>query len=124
VASTPRPVLLHGDLHPGNVLRDRDRWRAIDPKGVVGDPCYDAVAFLREGILERPDPLAQLRLRLDTLCGETGLERSRVLAWGVAQTVLSAWWSIEDQGDRWQPAIAWARLFETLRAQEGIEGTW
>lgn len=41
------PVLLHGDLHMGNVLdggRSRG-WVAIDPKACVGDRCFDAVRY-------------------------------------------------------------------------------
>ncbi len=43
-------VLLHGDLHPGNVLDGGVRGlMAIDPKTCVGDPCYDAVDYVVEG---------------------------------------------------------------------------
>src|SRR5205807_4200451 len=44
-------VLLHGDLHPGNVL-DGGPVRglvAIDPMVCVGDPCFDAVDFALAG---------------------------------------------------------------------------
>jgi streptomycin 6-kinase len=42
------PVLLHGDLHPGNVL-DGGVNRglvAIDPRPCVGDPAFDAVDWV------------------------------------------------------------------------------
>src|SRR5262249_56979564 len=40
--STTEPVVLHGDLHHYNVLRSRrGGWLAIDPKGLVGDRCFD-----------------------------------------------------------------------------------
>jgi streptomycin 6-kinase len=35
--------LLHGDLHPGNVLRADHGIIAIDPRPCVGDPAFDAV---------------------------------------------------------------------------------
>jgi streptomycin 6-kinase len=41
-------VLLHGDLHLGNVL-DGGPSRglvAIDPKACLGDPCFDAVDYV------------------------------------------------------------------------------
>lgn len=44
-------VLLHGDLHLGNVL-DGGAERglmAIDPKACVGDPCFDAVDYVVAG---------------------------------------------------------------------------
>ena len=44
----PRTVLLHGDLHPGNVLEgDPPRGLvAIDPRPCVGDPAYDAADWV------------------------------------------------------------------------------
>jgi streptomycin 6-kinase len=36
-------ALLHGDLHPGNVLEGAAGIVAIDPRPCVGDPAFDAV---------------------------------------------------------------------------------
>ncbi|MEV0678196.1 aminoglycoside phosphotransferase family protein [Actinosynnema sp. NPDC050436] len=45
--STSTEVLLHGDLHPGNVLDGGARGLiAIDPKTCVGDPCFDAMDYV------------------------------------------------------------------------------
>lgn len=44
-------MLLHGDLHLGNVL-DGGPARglvAIDPRACVGDPCFDAVDYALDG---------------------------------------------------------------------------
>jgi len=43
-----RQVILHGDLHQGNVLWSdrRFEWVAIDPHGWRGDPCLDAAVPL------------------------------------------------------------------------------
>jgi len=46
---------------------------------------------------------------------ELGLERERLLAWGVVHSVLSAWWSIEDHGYGWEYAIACAELLAALQ---------
>ena len=54
VPSQTGPVLLHGDLHHGNVLSARRRpWLAIDPKGVVGERAFDAGALLYNPRLSR-----------------------------------------------------------------------
>jgi streptomycin 6-kinase len=37
------PVLLHGDLHPGNVLDTARGAVAIDPRPCVGDPAFDVI---------------------------------------------------------------------------------
>ena len=43
--------LLHGDLHPGNVLRGGDGRElvAIDPRPCLGDPAFDAVDWVLAG---------------------------------------------------------------------------
>ena len=40
-------MLLHGDIHPDNILlRGHDEYIIIDPKGVVGDPVFDIAHFI------------------------------------------------------------------------------
>lgn len=40
-------VVLHGDIHHGNVLDGGERgWRAIDPKGLLGERTFDFVNIL------------------------------------------------------------------------------
>lgn len=43
------PVLLHGDLHPGNVLRGPRGPVAIDPRACVGDPAFDWTDLVHGG---------------------------------------------------------------------------
>jgi streptomycin 6-kinase len=111
-------VLIHGDMHPGNILRGgRESWLAIDPKGVVGDPFYDVATFatsLPDG-LDRSQLKRFLSRRVDQLAKELKIERECILAWGLAQSVLSGWWSYEDHGQGWEWAFARAELFDELR---------
>lgn len=44
-AKGPRK-LVHGDLHPGNVLAGAGRAVAIDPRPCIGDPAFDAVDWV------------------------------------------------------------------------------
>lgn len=93
--------LLHGDLHHYNVLLDTHQgWRAIDPKGIVGEMAYETGAMLRNPI-EMPefftDPVV-LKDRVGIICQKLGLEEKRVLGWCFAQAILSAIWWIEDAG--------------------------
>lgn len=91
--------LLHGDLHHGNILRDARRgWVAIDPKGVIGEPEYEAGAALRNP-WGRPDIFANravLQRRIAILVETLGFDEERLLAWAFAQAVLSAVWDVED----------------------------
>ncbi len=45
---TPQ-VLLHGDMHPGNVLQGPNGPVAIDPRACVGDPAVDWMDFVHDG---------------------------------------------------------------------------
>jgi len=105
LASTVEPVSLHGDLHHFNVLRsDRAGWLAIDPKGLVGDRCFDVCQFLRN--LETV-PSSVNRRRVDIFCDELGLDRRRTRDWCLVHAVLDACWSFED-GEAYAPRVAYA----------------
>ena len=120
LASQTAPVLLHGDLHHDNILSaERAPWLAIDPQGIVGEPVYEVGALLRNPLpqlLELPDPGRVTARRVDQLAEELGFDRARVRGWGLAQAVLSAWWSIEDHGYGWEGAIACAELLAAVKA--------
>ena len=102
-ASMAEPVLLHGDLHHENILAaEREPWLAIDPKGLVGEPAYETGAWLRNPmpqLLDMPQPGRILARRIDQLAEELGFDRARLRDWGLAQAMLSAWWSMEDSGE-------------------------
>lgn len=91
--------LLHGDLQHYNILFDSTRgWLAIDPKGVVGEIEYEIGASLRNPY-PRPELFASTRTierRLKRFEEKLTLNFGRALAWGFAQSVLSAIWSVED----------------------------
>ena len=44
--------LLHGDLHHGNILNNKNEWLVLDPKGVIGEPAYELAYFIRNPIPE------------------------------------------------------------------------
>jgi streptomycin 6-kinase len=45
-----------------------------------------------------PAPGRVLARRIDQLAEELGFDRVRIHGWGLAQAVLSMWWSVEDEG--------------------------
>ena len=114
------PVLLHGDLHHENILSgERQRWLAIDPQGVIGEPAYEVGAFLRNpmpDLLNWPDLDSLMANRIDTFSDILGFDTRRIAGWGFAQAVLSAVWSLEDHGSGWESALAVARVFRKFRS--------
>jgi streptomycin 6-kinase len=113
------PVLLHGDLHHQNILSaSRQPWLAIDPKGVIGEPAYEAGALLRNPmphLLHMDRPGQVLARRIEQLSDQLELDRMRVRDWALAQAVLAAWWALEDHGRGWEPWITCAELLYQLR---------
>ncbi len=108
--SQAEPVLLHGDLHHWNILQaQRAPWLALDPKGIAGEPIYEAGALLRNPfpwLAEQPSPTRILARRVDILAELLGFDRGRIIDWGAAQAVLSGWWLFEDHGHGWEGMFA------------------
>ncbi len=117
VVETDAACLIHGDLNPGNVLRaTRAEWLAIDPKGYAGDPLWDVATFLNDPPADLgASDLRRLQVRRVALLAEAlGVARGDILAWAEAHAVLSAWWSYDDHGAGWEPAMGLAELYAGL----------
>jgi streptomycin 6-kinase len=94
ISTTKQETLLHGDLHHANLLqRQSGEWVAIDPKGVWGDPCYEAGAFLRNSGSPSDDQIKKISKQL-------GFDETRVSEWAYAQAVLAAIWSVGDGSEQ------------------------
>lgn len=120
--SQEAPVVLHGDLHHFNILAAGGGWLAIDPKGVVGEPAYEVGAFLRNplpAIGGDPQLARTLERRIAIFAEALGLDRRRIQGWALAQAVLSAWWSYDEESGSSSSggpaAVAVAAALATLR---------
>jgi streptomycin 6-kinase len=81
--------LVHGDLHPGNVLRAGDGRGlvAIDPRPCLGDPAFDAVDWVLAG----GGGEQAVRQRIGWLTGRVdGVDPDRAWAWCQALAVVLA----------------------------------
>lgn len=90
-------VVLHGDIHHGNILDFGSRgWLAIDPKGLLGERTFDFVNILRnpdDQIALRPERFSR---QATVLADAAELDRTRLLQWTLAFTGLSAAWILDD----------------------------
>jgi streptomycin 6-kinase len=116
--SSAAPVVLHGDLHYGNVLSsEREGWLAIDPKGVSGEPCYEVGDLFRNRVDElyaASDPVRAMRWRVEALADLTAFDRERIRLWALAQAVLSEVWSVDDPTREAHVDLRAARLLHQI----------
>ncbi len=93
--TTTTNIPLHGDLHHSNVLKSNRGWLAIDPKGLMGDPCYD-VSNIFGNPINAGDitTVAQRQSYLaDTLSDKLGYPRDRLIKFAFIHSVISTIWS-------------------------------
>ncbi len=108
-------VLLHGDLHHYNILSaEREPWLAIDPDGVDGEREFELWQFMRNRLERSQDAKRALPRLVDQFVDELGLDRERIVGWGLAQSVLSLWWGIEDHGGVTEQEMGTTELFARL----------
>ncbi|KER73200.1 3'-kinase [Burkholderia cepacia] len=90
-------VVLHGDIHHGNILHFSERgWLAIDPKGLRGDRAFDyANLFCNPSHDIAVDPM-RFERRVALVVNAAQLDRHRLLQWILAWSGLSAVWLMED----------------------------
>lgn len=106
----PGDRLLHWDLHFDNVLAtldDPDRWLAIDPKPLVGDPGFDLLAALHnrwDDVVATGDVPRAVRRRFDLMTEILDLDRRRAAGWTLARILQNALWEAEN-GASWSTGI-------------------
>ena len=93
---TDAGLLVHGDLHWGNVLADGSGgWRAIDPRPVAGDPAFSVPELMWTRADEAPTADA-LRSLLVTIADAAGLDVDRTRGWTVVRAVDYWLWGLEN----------------------------
>ena len=103
-------VVLHQDLHGGNVLRRGGDWVAIDPKPLVGERAFDLASYVRDrrGLLrDDRDSGAVVRDRLEHLCSVLEVDRDRARGWALAHALA---WSFDAEANFYPDLVLAARL--------------
>ncbi len=117
-ALSKQNFLLHGDLHHENILSaEREPFLAIDPKGIIGDIGYDISVFLNNPlgwVLSQSNPQKFLTSRVEQFAEAFKIEPQNLRKWAFAQMVLSAWWTFEENGKRWETDLTLAGIWEKI----------
>lgn len=97
--SAPRDTRpLHGDLHHDNLLLSPRGWLAIDAKGLLGDPAFDAANFFfnpldRQELTTSDDRTGEMTA---IFAGRLGIDPRHLLDYAFAWGALSSSWHAED----------------------------
>lgn len=110
LSSNKKEVLLHGDLHHDNILRNGDDWLVIDPKGFIGDPAFEPAAYLCNpipGLLQEDNVSNLITNRIKLCSDQLNISKQRISDWLYVKTVLCWAWSLDDNIDSgyWQQFI-------------------
>ncbi|HLM02412.1 MAG TPA: aminoglycoside phosphotransferase family protein [Pyrinomonadaceae bacterium] len=109
-------TLLHGDFHHENILSaERENFLAIDPKGIIGNIGYDLSIFMinhADWLKSAPDLTEKLDDALRRFSEAFAVEPQNVRKWIFAHTVLSAWWTFEENGENWKNELAFAEIWK------------
>jgi len=98
LAGDPARLLVHTDLHYGNILaskRPGNPWVAIDPRPALGAPERSVADLLWTRADELPDAQAITGL-LGIIARSGNLDQAKATAWGFVRTVDYWLWGLEN----------------------------
>lgn len=107
--TTTKEVLLHGDLHHDNILKNSHGWMVIDPKGFIGDPAFEPAAYICNPIpdlLLENNPKKIIIDRIQLCAKNLNIPEQRIYDWFYVKSVLCWAWSLDDKLD----ASYWEKL--------------
>jgi len=113
LSTTTKEVLLHGDLHHDNILKNDHGWMVIDPKGFIGDPAFETTAYICNPIpdlLHENNPTEIIIGRIQLCAKNLNFPEQRVKDWFYVKSVLCWAWSLEDKLDH----VYWKKLLNIL----------
>ncbi len=115
-------VLVHGDAHPGNLLRASDAtYKLIDPDPMIGEPAADLAVLMRDWnteLVASGDPCGASVARCVALHERTGVAMDAIWEWGFMERVSTALYTAELGLTDWsQPAFVVAEA--CVRANPG-----
>ncbi len=114
--SSNHRMLLHGDFHHENILSAaREPFLAIDPKGIVGHKAYDISVFLlnhANWLKNEPDFRRKVAGAIEQFSEAFEIEPLNLRRWVFAHSVLSAWWTFEENCENWRLGLEFTKIWE------------
>jgi len=121
-SSQQRTCLIHGDLHFENILFDQNKgWIAIDPKGIIADPSYNAARILRNpynDLTEARNLKNILQRRVTILSNVLEESAYRIAGWGYVDAIIGASWHCNSGTSPKVPLKYAAILWEILKGSK------
>ncbi len=94
IDTTKNPIPLHGDLHHRNILESERGWLAIDPLGLIGDPCYEVANSYgnpldAETLTENPE---RTKMLTEKFSDKLGYSYERIAKFAFVHHVTASLW--------------------------------
>jgi streptomycin 6-kinase len=123
LAAPRESVVLHGDIHHGNVLDGGARgWLAIDPKGLIGERGFDYANMLCNPDAALARERGRMRRRIAVVARASGQNPARVASWLLAYLGLSAAWTLDEGAPgKAQDTLALAEMAAAELAAHGAQ---
>jgi streptomycin 6-kinase len=107
---------MHGDLHHDNILCDGNKWKIIDPAGIVGDPVYEIASFIInpiDKIWKCENAAVIIQNRIQKISSLLNIDPQRIAQWTFVKFVLCWIGTLETSNhDRSQLAMLFDRIVE------------
>jgi len=98
LATAQQAVVLHGDIHHGNILDFGERgWLAIDPKGLIGERGFDYANIFCNPDRKTATAPGRLARQVAIVADAAALDRKRLLQWILAWAGLSEAWRLANR---------------------------
>lgn len=97
--TSTQSLLLHGDLHHDNILKNGNDWIVIDPKGVLGELTYELTTFIYNPIPELisfEDAESIIKDRINYFSREFHIDPQKIKDWCFVKIVLAWIWALEN----------------------------
>lgn len=111
-------LILHGDLHHGNILKHGEDWFAIDPQAIIGDPVYETASMIFNPIDKWSEIQNKKQLitnRIKVLSEILSFDAEKIKAWAFCKILLAAAWNYEDHNILSNELIELAAFVDQLK---------